>query len=145
LGLALLLLASLIFSALLNGMSNYFEGRLELSNLLGLAHTLVFLLLCTILFAMIFKILPARTAPWSTVWRGAILTSILFTIGKNLIGLYLARAAVESAYGAAGSFMVLLIWIYYSVQIFLFGAVFTKVYAKIRSDESSSILYVIKH
>ena len=81
------------------------------------------------LFAMIFKVLPHARPTWRDVRIGALLTAALFTLGKYLIGLYLGRAAVGSAYGAAGSFVVILVWIYYSTQILLFGAEFTQVYA----------------
>jgi len=87
------------------------------------------LVLTALLFAFIFKILPHARPAWSDVWQGAVVTAVLFTLGKYLIGLYLGRAAPGSAYGAAGSFVVLLIWVYYSTQILLFGAEFTQVYA----------------
>ena len=83
----------------------------------------------TLLFAMIYRFLPDATVSWREVWLGAAITAALFTIGKFLIGLYLGVAGTESAYGAAGSFAVLLIWLYYSTQIFLFGAELTKAYA----------------
>ncbi|CAN5405594.1 YihY/virulence factor BrkB family protein [soil metagenome] len=84
-------------------------------------------LLTTGLFAMIFRLLPTRRTPWRHVVTGAVLTSWLFFIGKWLIGLYLGRAAVGSAYGAAGSLVVLLVWVYYSTQILLFGAEVTRI------------------
>lgn len=83
----------------------------------------------TVLFAMIYKILPDARVAWSDVWIGAAFTSLLFTIGVALLGLYLGRGSVGSAYGAAGSLVVLLIWVYYSAQILFFGAEFTQVYA----------------
>jgi membrane protein len=83
----------------------------------------------TVLFAMIYKILPRVRIGWRDVWVGAGVTAVLFTIGKSLIGLYLGRSAVASGFGAAGSVVVLLAWVYYSAQIFLFGAEFTVVYA----------------
>ena len=81
------------------------------------------------LFALIFRFLPDVRLPWRDVWRGAVLTAVLFTIGKTLIGFYLGKAGVGSAYGAAGSLVVLVVWIYYSAQIFFFGAMFTRVIA----------------
>jgi membrane protein len=84
----------------------------------------------TVLFAMIFKILPDVTIDWSDVWLGAAVTAAMFAIGKIVIGLYLGRGSFTSAYGAAGSLLVLLAWIYYSSQILFFGAEFTWVYAK---------------
>jgi membrane protein len=89
----------------------------------------VSLAVVTGLFALIFKVLPDAKVAWSDVWIGAFLTSLLFTIGKFAIGLYLGKSDVGSAYGAAGSLVILLVWVYYSAQILLFGAEFTQVYA----------------
>jgi len=83
----------------------------------------------TLLFAMMFKILPDAPVAWNDVWIGAAVTAFLFTIGKFLIGVYLGKANFASTYGAAGSLVVILIWVYYSTQILLLGAEFTKVYA----------------
>ena len=91
--------------------------------------TSVDIIVITVLFAVIFKYLPDAVVNWHDVWFGAALTSALFALGKFLIGLYLGRAGVGSAYGAAGSLAVLLVWLYYSTQIFLFGAELTKAYA----------------
>jgi membrane protein len=96
----------------------------------------------TLVFAMIFKVLPDVQITWSDVWVGAAITALLFTIGKLLIGLYLGRSSVSSTYGAAGSLVVLLLWIYYSAQVLLLGAEFTQVYAarygsRLRPDEDS--------
>ena len=85
--------------------------------------------LITLLFAMIYKVLPDVEIAWRDVWIGAAVTALLFTIGKFLIGLYLANSTVASTYGAAGSLVVLLLWIYYSSQILFLGAEFTQVYA----------------
>src|SRR5207244_7696095 len=84
----------------------------------------------TLLFAMIYKILPDLDLAWRDVWIGAFLTAVLFTLGKYLLGLYLGSSGMGTPYGAAGSLAVFLIWIYYSAQIFFFGAEFTQVYAK---------------
>jgi len=92
-------------------------------------NLLVSLGLITLLFAMIFKVLPDVKIEWRDVWIGAVITAVLFTVGKFLLGYYLGRGSVTSAYGAAGSLVVLLIWVYYSSQILLFGAAFTRVYA----------------
>ena len=78
---------------------------------------------------MIYKVLPDAKIAWNDVWVGAAITSLLFAIGKSAIGMYLGNAGVGSTYGAAGSFVVILMWIYYSAQILLFGAEFTQVYA----------------
>jgi membrane protein len=83
----------------------------------------------TALFAMIYKMLPDVSIQWSDVWIGAGMTSLLFTIGKFLIGLYLGKSDVGVVYGAAGSLIVILLWVYYAAQIFLLGAEFTAVYA----------------
>jgi membrane protein len=86
----------------------------------------------TVLFALIFKFLPDAEVRWRDVWVGAIATAALFVIGKFAIGFYLSHASIGSAYGAAGSFVVVLVWVYYSAQILLFGAELTQVYAKRR-------------
>jgi membrane protein len=86
-------------------------------------------LLFALLFGAIYKILPDRTLQWRDVIVGALLTSLLFNIGKSLIGWYIGSSAIASSYGAAGGLIVLLLWVYYSAQIFLFGAEFTKAYA----------------
>ena len=84
--------------------------------------------LATVLFAMIYKYVPRERIAWGDVWIGGLVTACLFSLGKLLIGQYLGRSSLSSAYGAAGSIMVLLLWIYYSAQIFLLGAEFTRVY-----------------
>jgi membrane protein len=89
----------------------------------------------TVLFALMFKWLPDAPVRWSDVWLGAILTAALFEIGKFLIGLYIGKQGLESTYGAASSIVVILIWVYYSAQIVLFGAEFTNVTAKQRGYE----------
>jgi membrane protein len=99
------------------------EAVLQLTNLVA------GFLLITVLFAMIYKIMPRAKVQWRDVWVGSVATSLLFSIGKTLIGLYIGKSAVASAYGAAGSLIVLLIWVYYSAQIFLLGAEFTWIYA----------------
>jgi membrane protein len=92
--------------------------------------------MATVLFAMIFKYVPRESIPWSDVWIGAAVTAALFTVGKILIGVYLGRSSFNSAYGAAGSLIVLLLWIYYSAQIFLLGAEFTRVFAYERGSRA---------
>jgi len=84
----------------------------------------------TVLFAVIFKLLPDVRVAWRDVWPGAALTSLLFTVGKTGIGIYLGRTTFGSAYGAAGSLVIILLWVYYSAQILFFGAEFTKVRAR---------------
>lgn len=130
-GMAFLLLVSLAVSAVLSAMDGWLEARLPGGGWgLRFANQVLSLLLTTSLFAFIFKVLPHARPAWSDVWIGALFTAGLFTLGKYFIGLYLGRAAPGSAYGAAGSLVVLLVWIYYSTQILLFGAEFTKIYAR---------------
>jgi membrane protein len=130
-GMAFLLLVSLVFSAALHAVGGAFERWLPYSSVwLGAVNLLVGFLLTSLMFAMIYKVLPHARPAWADVWVGALLTAALFTLGKYLIGLYLGTATVGSAYGAAGSFVVLLVWIYYSSLILLFGAEMTQVYAQ---------------
>jgi membrane protein len=84
----------------------------------------------TVLFAMIYKLMPTAKVAWSDVWIGALVTAMLFSVGPSLTGLYIGHSSVTTQFGAAGSMVVLLIWIYYSAQIFLLGAEFTWVYAR---------------
>ncbi len=90
----------------------------------------------TLLFAMIFKILPDVELTWRDVWTGAIVTSVLFTLGKSLIGWYLGSSNVASSYGAAASLITILLWIYYSSLILLFGAEFTRAFAESRGSRA---------
>ncbi len=90
---------------------------------------MVSLVVTAVLFALIFKLLPDAKIAWGDVWVGAALTALLFTLGKFLLGFYLGRSGITSTYGAAGSLVALLVWVYYSAQIVFFGAEFTKAYA----------------
>jgi membrane protein len=129
LGIAFLLLVSLVLSAVLASLGKYFSYLPEsVSWLSQLLNFLVSFVVITLLFAMIFKILPDAQIAWWQVWLGASLTALLFTIGKFFIGLYLGRSSMASSYGVAGSFVVLLVWVYYSSQILYLGAEMTKVY-----------------
>lgn len=129
-GLAFLLLVSLVLSAALTAANTWMADRQSVGGIgLQVGNQVLTFLLTAALFAIIFKVLPHARPAWSDVAVGAFLTAALFTLGKYLIGLYLAQAAPGSAYGAAGSFVVLLLWVYYSTQILLFGAEFTRVYA----------------
>jgi membrane protein len=133
LGTGFLLLVSLVISAWLAALGKFFQGLLPVpAALLEAAHSLVSLGGITGLFALMFKVLPDVEVPWRDVWPGALLTAGLFTGGKLLIGLYLGRSGIASAYGAAGSLVVVLVWVYYSAQILYFGAEFTKVSARAR-------------
>jgi membrane protein len=130
LGIGFLLLASLVVSAAVSALGEYIGNRWPLADFwLLLINFIISFLVVTVLFAMIFKFLPEIKIAWKDVWLGAAVTSILFTLGKFLIGLYLGRSEVGNTFGAAGSLAILLIWIYYSAQILFFGAEFTQVYA----------------
>lgn len=126
-----LLLVSLIISTVLAGVANFF-GHLFPGWIifLQILNFIVSFSVTAFLFALIYKVLPDIKIAWSNLWIGAIFTAILFTIGKFLIGLYLGNSGISSSYGAASSFVVVLIWVFFSAQILLFGAEFTQVYAK---------------
>jgi membrane protein len=129
-GICFLLLVSLTVESWLNGLHSYLQSILPAGHYLGLGIFYIFdLAIVILLFAMLFRFLPDARIAWHDVWTGAILTAIFFTIGKFLLGIYLSSGAAGSAYGAASSLITLLIWFFYSAQIFLFGAEFTKVYA----------------
>jgi membrane protein len=122
-------LASIIASAVLAGLRGSLSG-LHLGWLWGGLNTALPLVLFTLLFAMIYKILPDARTQWRHVWLGAIITTILFMVGRYLIGWYLGRGTISSVYGAAGSLVVLLSWLYYSAVIFFLGAELTQCYAR---------------
>ncbi len=128
LGSAFLLLVSLAVSAAMAAMTGLFDG-VQSSVLSYTIQWMVSIGVITGLFAMIYRLLPDAEIAWRDVWFGAAVTSVLFTAGKSLIGLYLGQTATTSVYGAAASFVVLLLWNYYTAQIFLFGAELTKAYA----------------
>jgi membrane protein len=129
-GICFLLLTSLTIESVLHGLSIYINNVLPGGHLLVLTVFLCFDLgIIILLFAMIFRFLPDAKIGWRDVWLGSSLTAILFVIGKFVLGLYLGSGAAGSAYGAASSLITLLLWIYYSAQILLFGAEFTQVYA----------------
>jgi membrane protein len=138
LGTGFLLLISLVISAGLSAMGATLEHVLPGPEvLLQIINFLVSFAIVTLLFAMIYKLLPDKPVRWGDVWIGASITSLLFTIGKFFIGLYLGKSDVGVAYGAAGSLVVILIWVYYASQIFLFGAEFTAVYAESGASQTS--------
>ncbi|HEX4808903.1 MAG TPA: YihY/virulence factor BrkB family protein [Bryobacteraceae bacterium] len=130
LSLGFLLLVSLLVSAGLAVVEKYFAGIVPVSPaLLETVNVVVTSLGIAVLFALIFKFVPDVPVDWQDVGIGAIVTAVLFLIGKSLLALYLSTAGVGSTYGAAGSLVALVVWVYYSAQIFLFGAIFTRVYA----------------
>ena len=130
-GLAFLLMVSLVLGAVISALGKWwgplFGGWEVLAQIVNVAVGFV---LTTAVFAMIYKVMPRVQVRWHDVWLGAIVTSLLFTVGKFLIGLYIGKSGVASGFGAAGSLVVVFLWVYYSAQIFLVGAEFTWVYAK---------------
>src|SRR5437763_9285169 len=129
-GICFSLLVSLAIEALLKGFSHYLQSVLPGGIAIAVTVYLIFdFAVVVLLFAMIFKFLPDAQIRWRDVWIGAIMTAIFFGLGKWLLGFYLGSGAAGSAYGAASSLITLLLWVYYSSQILLFGAEFTQVYA----------------
>jgi len=128
---AFLLLISLVLSSLLSAMSNWVEQYSSASFLVvfQILNIIFSLLIITVLFAMMFKILPDANIKWNLVWIGAFVTALLFELGKNILGYYFGKADPASGYGAAGSIILILLWTSYSSMIVFFGAEFTKVYA----------------
>ena len=130
LGIGFLLLVSLVISAGLSATQELVGNAFPIPEfLLQLLNLIISIGVITVLFAMMYKYLPDAEIPWRHVWLGAFVTAILFSLGKMLIGLYLGNSAVASSFGAAGSLVLLLVWVYYSAQILFFGAEFTQVYA----------------
>jgi len=130
LGIAFLLLVSLVASAGVAAVGHVLGSALPASvTVLQLSNFVISLGVGTVLFATIYKVLPDAEIAWRDVWVGAGVTSFLFTIGQLLIGLYVGYSGAASAYGAAGSLVILLLWVFYSAQILFFGAEFTRVYA----------------
>jgi membrane protein len=134
-GIGFVLLVSLVLSAWLAAVGTYVGSLLPApaAGLEALNFVISFIVI-TGSFALVFKLLPDVRVAWRDVWLGAAATSLFFTVGKFLIGLYLGKSAVASAYGAAGSLVIIVVWVYYSAQILLFGAEFTKVWTKRRGS-----------
>ena len=129
-GIGILLIASLFASAALVFLEHWWGTLFGAQALVASAlNILLSYVIVTVMFAMIYKIMPRVRIAWRDVWTGAAITGILFTAGKYIIGLYIGKSGVTSTFGAAGSLVVLLLWVYYSAQIFLLGAEFTWVYA----------------
>jgi membrane protein len=136
LSIGFLLMVSLVVSTALAALTKYFAGILPVPvPVIATVNFLVSFGGIAALFALIFRFVPAYRTPWKDLWPGSVMTALFFTIGKSLIGIYLGRASVGSAYGAAGSVIVLIVWIYYSAQIFFFGAEFTRCYSRHRLTE----------
>jgi membrane protein len=144
-GIGFLLLVSLVIEAGIKSFSHYLQSILPgaLTIVIPLYLTLDFVIV-TAVFAMIFRILPNAVIHWRDVWTGAVLTAILFLIGKWVLGIYLGSGTAASVYGAASSLITLLLWIYYSSQILLFGAEFTQVYARICGAEIRPDKYAVR-
>jgi membrane protein len=129
-GVGFLLIVSLVVSAGISAFATYWSSLLERWEVvLQLLNAVVSFAVITALFALIYKVLPSVKIAWGDVWLGATFTSFLFSIGKLAIGLYIGKSALSSSYGAAGAFIVLIVWVYYSAQIFFMGTEFTHLYA----------------
>jgi membrane protein len=140
LAIGFLLLVSLVVSAAIAAAGAFMGGVLPIPAwILQIVNQLISLAVFTAVFALIYKFLPDESITWRDTFLGAAFTSILFTIGKYLIGLYLGRAGIASAYGAAGSLVLVLVWVYYSAQVFFFGAEFTHVFALRHGSHSPAV------
>jgi membrane protein len=136
--LGFLLMVSLVVSTALTAFGNYLDALIPFGKIiLTILNVIVSLVLISFLFAAIYKVLPDRSLEWSDVVIGAVVTGILFTVGKSLISWYIGSSAIASSFGAAGGLIVLLLWVYYSAQIFLLGAEFTKTYAKTHGSKQA--------
>jgi membrane protein len=132
-----LLLVSLVIDAVLAFFNDKLETVMEgfMLNIVTVANVVISLMFITVIFGLLFKVLPDARIRWRDVWVGSMVTTGLFTLGKYLIGFYLGNSTFNSAYGAAGSLVIILVWVYYSTVIFLFGAELTSVYATERGAE----------
>ncbi|HKX53848.1 MAG TPA: YihY/virulence factor BrkB family protein [Nitrosospira sp.] len=130
LGIGFLLMVSLVFNAAVSALGKWWGGFFSGLEILVTSLNFIFsFVFTTAVFAMLYKFMPKVKIQWKDVWAGAIVTALLFTIGKILIGLYIGKSAISSGFGAAGSLVVVLVWVYYSAQIFLLGVEFTWVYS----------------
>jgi membrane protein len=125
-----LLIISLLLSAVLHAINNFMSGYLPIPGFVGPLAGIATFVILTVLFALIYKVLPDVEIGWEDVWIGATVTAVLFTLGKALISLYLGTSSIASSFGAAGALILILVWVYYSTTIFFLGAEFTKVYAR---------------
>jgi len=128
-GVAFLLLVSLVVSAAIATVSGFFKGVLDLPFLWEAANVIIGLAITSMLFALIFKLVPDVKVAWRDVWVGGVVTALLFSIGRVALGWYVGRSATVSPFGAAGSLVALIVWVYYSAQILFFGAEFAQAYA----------------
>lgn len=130
LALGFLMLVSFLFSAVIAAAGNYLHSRFPgLDGPWELGNSVVSLVAIALLFALIFRVVPDARITWKDVWLGAVIAALLFVIGKFVLGFYFGRSALASSYGAAGSMIIILVWVFYSAQILFFGAEFTRVYA----------------
>jgi membrane protein len=131
LGIAFLLMVSLVFGAATAALGKWWSGAFGSWEVLAQSvNVVVGFAVTTVGFAMIYKLMPRVRVQWHDVWLGAAVTALLFTIGRFLIGLYIGKSGIASGFGAAGSLIVIFVWVYYSAQIFLLGAEFTWIYAR---------------
>jgi membrane protein len=138
--LGFLMIVSLVISAGLTALGDYLNAVLPFGKIvLTILNGIVSVLLISVLFAAIYKVLPDRPIQWRDVVVGSAATALLFTGGKSLIGWYIGSSAVASTYGAAGALIVILLWVYYSAQIFLLGAEFTKAYSDFRTGKPREV------
>lgn len=141
LGIGFILMVSLIFSAALSAMSKWWSPQFkEWLLLLSIFNVVIGFVMTTAMFALIYKLMPSVKIRWNEVWLGAVITATLFAIGKFLIGLYIGRSNIASGFGAAGSLVALLVWVYYSAQIFLLGAEFTWAYSNIYGSRAKKLV-----
>jgi membrane protein len=146
LSIGFLLLVSLVISAVLAAAGKFFGGLLPIPSLvLAVFNFLLSYIGVAVLFGLIFRFVPEAGVRWRNVWPGALATALFFTIGKTLIGLYLGKSSLGSAYGAAGSVIVVIVWVYYSAQIFFFGAELTHAYSEHRSPSAPGDSEAVKH
>ncbi len=144
-GVCFLLLVSVTVTAIIKGLSDKLNGVLPGGSVLAMIVSIVLnLVVITLLFAMIFKFLPDAKIAWSDVWIGAALTTVLFLIGKQALGLYLGSGSAGSAYGAASAMISTFVWVYYSSQILLFGAEFTQVYANKYGSQIEPVEHAVR-
>ncbi|TIO72563.1 MAG: YihY/virulence factor BrkB family protein [Mesorhizobium sp.] len=141
--LGFMLLVSLAASTAISALGDFINQRLPFGELIvSSINTIVSFLLIALLFAAIYKVLPDRSLKWRDVAVGALVTAFLFTIGKSLIGWYIGSSSIATSYGAAGALMVVLLWVYYSAQIFLFGAEITRAYS-VKSGSRKDLAAVV--
>lgn len=128
LGIGFLMIVSLVFSAAMAALGKWWGPLFEGLGILEVVNFVFSYILMTVIFALFYKFMPRVKVKWRDVWAGATVTAFLFTVGKLLIGFYIGTSAVTSGFGAAGSLVVVLVWVYYSAQIFLLGVEFTQIY-----------------